>query len=143
MRNDYTQKLNELKASFTKALIFCIAFNVIVLGSMLGEMSGESLYDITADIGSLLFGLVMTLVFFVWYISCFGFSIVNYRYTRNPMASVWECLTSSISGKKYGIAYAWKGPLNAMEILSSIKDLKSMAAARNNDNAVMTRAADF
>ena len=46
MRNDYTQKLNELKASFRKALIFCIAFNVIVLGSMLREMSGELLYDI-------------------------------------------------------------------------------------------------
>jgi hypothetical protein len=143
MRNNYGQELMELKASFRKALIFCAAFNVIVAGTLLTELAGALLYDPAMGIGEVLLGLVITIVLFGWLISCLGFSIVNYRYTRNPMASIWECLQATISGKKHGIAYAWKGPLNAMEILSSIRDLKSMAAARNNDNAVMTRAADF
>lgn len=145
MRNEYTQRLKELKASFIKALIFCIAFNAIFVVPLLAELAIAIVYDPSIGIGDVLIILVGTLVPIGWLISFIGFSIVNYRYTKNPMASIWECLNATISGKKPGLPYAWKGPLNAMEILGSIRDLKSMAAAENKDNAVFAsyRSAEF
>ena len=145
MKNTYEKESMELKASFRKALIFCVAVNAIIGGSLFGELSNEGMYGYVVNIGEILLGLVMYAVMFGWWFSCLGFAVVNYRYTRNPSASIMECLRAKVSEKRISLAYTWKGALNAMEILGRIRDLELMAAAENAESTATAtvRAADF
>lgn len=147
MLNAYVNELNELKSSFRKALIFCITFNVLPLLSIFNEISldeGAGSVSIT-DLMILLLESVIVFYMWGWWGSCLGFAIVNYRYTRNPSASIIECLKATVSGKKYGLAYTARGPLNALDVLNHIKDLESMIEAEKAGSmaTASTRLADF
>ena len=146
MLNAYVNELSELKSSFRKALIYCIVFNALPLVGMINEgpVAGTASFSITGlMIG--LFGVVLAFYWWVWWGSCLGFAIVNYRYTRNPSASIIECLKATVSGKKYGLAYTARGPLNALDVLNHIKDLESMIEAEKAGSmaTASTRLADF
>ena len=145
MKNTYEKEMKELKASFMKALIFCVAVNAFIAVSLLKELSGTVMYGYGVNVGEMLLTLIMFAVMFGWWFSCLGFAVVNYRYTRNPSASIMECLMATVSGKRFGTAYTWKGVLNAIEIRDSIRRLEMMAAAEGAETAAVTtvKAADF
>ena len=145
MKNTYEKEMKELKASFMKALIFCVAVNGVIVVSLLKELSGSVMNGYGVDIGELLLNLILFAVMFGWWFSCLGFAVVNYRYTRNPSASIMECLMATVSGKRFGTAYTAKGPLYAIEIRDSIRRLEMMAAAEGAETAAVTtvKAADF
>lgn len=141
MRNNFEQELMELKGSFRKALAFCIITNVLMFICLIGEVVSAlfSPYGLLVEDGAFLM-MAVFMAIWAWFFSCMGFTVAIYRYKTNPSAGILECLMSTTSGKRSGMALNARGFLNAAELAGIIRDLEALAADKA---AVTVKAADF
>jgi len=117
----YREKLNKLNSAIIKSAVFCVVFNAIFWISVVGEVGGL-LNFIGRLVEEPLF--IAELITMFW-ISCFGFVITEYRTTKDPEASIAQCYRSFI-----------RGPFAIAGTLRCKKDLESSVRATEGSNVL-------